>query len=143
MQDEKKNKAIDICIKNNESITPNRLLILDILSATKLPISAYDIHAIVKEKGKNLNISYVYRVIEFWAQLKVLHKISFLNKYILCDNTEEKHTHITNICTSCLTVIETCNKAMGLNLEKSYKNLGLILSPNMNIEIPVICESCQ
>jgi Fur family transcriptional regulator, zinc uptake regulator len=143
MQDEKKNKAIDICIKNNESITPNRLLILDILSATKLPISAYDIHAIVKEKGKNLNISSVYRVIEFWAQLKVLHKISFLNKYILCDNTEEKHTHITNICTSCLTVIETCNKAMGLNLEKSSKNLGLILSPNMNIEIPVICESCQ
>ena len=143
MQDEKKNKAIDICIKNNESITPNRLLILDILSATKLPISAYDIHAIVKEKGKNLNISSVYRVIEFWAQLKVLHKISFLNKYILCDNTDEKHTHITNICTSCLTVIETCNKAMGLNLEKSSKNLGLILSPNMNIEIPVICESCQ
>ena len=37
MQNEKKNKAIDICIKNNESITPNRLLILDILSATKLP----------------------------------------------------------------------------------------------------------
>ena len=143
MQDEKKNKAIDICIKNNESITPNRLLILDILSSTKLPISAYDIHAIVKEKGKNLNISSVYRVIEFWAQLKVLHKISFLNKYILCDNTDEKHTHITNICTSCLTVIETCNKAMGLNLEKSSKNLGLILSPNMNIEIPVICESCQ
>ena len=143
MQNEKKNKAIDICMKQNESITPNRLLILDILLERKLPISAYDINAIVKKRGKNLNISSVYRVIEFWVKLKVIHKISYLNKYILCDNTDEKHTHITNICTSCLSVIETCNKAMGLNLEKSSKSIGVILSPNINIEIPVICESCQ
>tara|TARA_B110000196_G_scaffold97857_1_gene85009 strand:+ start:285 stop:716 length:432 start_codon:yes stop_codon:yes gene_type:complete len=143
MQNDKKNKAIDICMKQNESITPNRLLILDILLERKLPISAYDINAIVKKRGKNLNISSVYRVIEFWVKLKVIHKISYLNKYILCDNTDEKHTHITNICTSCLSVIETCNKAMGLNLEKSSKSIGVILSPNINIEIPVICESCQ
>jgi Fur family transcriptional regulator, zinc uptake regulator len=143
MQNDKKNKAIDICMKQNESITPNRLLILDILLERKLPISAYDINAIVKKRGKNLNISSVYRVIEFWVKIKVIHKISYLNKYILCDNTDEKHTHITNICTSCLSVIETCNKAMGLNLEKSSKSIGVILSPNINIEIPVICESCQ
>ena len=143
MQSDKKNKIIDICIRNNETITPNRLMILDILLDKDLPISAYDINAIVKVKGKSLNISSIYRVIEFWVKLKVIHKISFLNKYILCDNTDEKHTHITNICTSCLSVIETCNKAMGLNLEKSSKSIGVILSPNINIEIPVICESCQ
>ena len=143
MQNDKKNKAIDICMKQNESITPNRLMILDILLDRKLPISAYDINSIVKKRGKNLNISSVYRVIEFWVKLKVIHKISYLNKYILCHNTDEKHTHITNICTSCLSVIETCNKNMGLNLEKSSKNLGVILSPNINIEIPVICENCQ
>ena len=143
MQNDKKNKAIDICMKQNESITPNRLLILDILLERKLPISAYDINAIVKKRGKNLNISSVYRVIEFWVKLKVIHKISYLNKYILCDNTDEKHTHITNICTICLSDIETCNENMGLNLEKSSKNLGVILSPNINIEIPVICGNCQ
>ena len=143
MQNDKKNKAIDICMNENESITPNRLLVLDILLERKLPISAYDINSIAKKRGKNLNISSIYRVIEFWVKLKVIHKISYLNKYILCDNTDEKHTHITNICTSCLSVIETCNENMGLNLEKSSKNLGAILSPNINIEIPVICENCQ
>ena len=40
---------------------------------------------------------------------------------MLCDNTDEKHTHITNICTSCLSVIETCNESMGLNLKESSK----------------------
>ena len=91
----------------------------------------------------NLNISSVYRVIEFWVKLKVIHKISLLNKYMLCDNTDEKHTHITNICTSCLSVIETCNESMGLDLIESSKKLGVVLSPGINIEIPVICQKCQ
>ena len=142
-QENKKNKAINICLDKNETLTPNRLLILDILLGSEIPISAYDINAIIKNKGKNLNISSVYRVIEFWVKLNVVHKISFLNKYMVCDNTDEKHTHITNICTSCLSVIETCNKSMGLDLEKSSKKLGVILSPDVNIEIPIICQKCQ
>ena len=105
IQKNKKNKAINICFDKNETLTPNRLLILDIMLESKIPISAYNINAIVKNKGKNLNISSVYRVIEFWVKLNVVHKISFLNKYMVCDNTDEKHTHITNICTSCLRVI--------------------------------------
>ena len=99
------------------------------------PISAYDINSVIKSRGKNLNISSVYRVIEFWVKLKVIHKISLLNKYMLCDNTDEKHTHITNICTSCLSVIETCNESMGLDLIKSSKKLvancvGFFNTPN-------------
>jgi Fur family zinc uptake transcriptional regulator len=139
----KRNKAIDLCTSHNESLTPNRLIILDIMEENNLAISAYDINSILKKRGKNLNISSIYRVIEFWIKLKVIHKISLLNKFILCKNTDETHTHITNICTTCSNVIETCNKSMGLNLNKSSKNLGVILSPDINIEIPVICRNCQ
>ena len=139
----KKNKAINRCIESNETLTPNRLLILEILLENDKPISAYDINSVIKSREKNLNISSVYRVIEFWVKLKVIHKISLLNKYMLCDNTDEKHTHITNICTSCLSVIESCNKSMGLDLIKSSKKLGVVLSPGINIEIPIICQSCQ
>lgn len=139
----KKNKAINICMEKKESLTPNRLLVLDILLESEIPISAYDINAVIKKRGRNLNISSVYRVIEFWVKLNVIHKISLLNKYMLCDNTDEKHTHITNICTSCLSVIETCNESMGLNLKESSKKLGVILSPDVNIEIPIICQKCQ
>ena len=140
---QKKEKAISLCMEKNESLTPNRLLILDILLESDKPISAYDINSVIRGRGKNLNISSVYRVIEFWVKLNVIHKISYLNKYMLCDNTDEKHTHITNICTSCLTVIETCNESMGLDLKESSKKLGVVLSPDINIEIPVICQKCQ
>ena len=142
-QANKKNKAINRCIDSNETLTPNRLLILEILLENEKPISAYDINSVIKSREKNLNISSVYRVIEFWVKLKVIHKISLLNKYMLCDNTDEKHTHITNICTSCLSVIESCNKSMGLDLIKSSKKLGVVLSPGINIEIPIICQNCQ
>ena len=142
-QADKKKKAINRCLESNETLTPNRLLILEILLENKKPISAYDINAVIKGRGKNLNISSVYRVIEFWVKLKVIHKISLLNKYMLCDNTDEKHTHITNVCTSCLNVIETCNESMGLDLIESSKKLGVVLSPGINIEIPVICQKCQ
>ena len=140
---EKKDKAILICMEKQETLTPNRLLILNILLENEKPISAYDINGIIKKRGKSLNISSVYRVIEFWVKLNVIHKISYLNKYMLCDNTDEKHTHITNICTSCMSVIETCNESMGLDLIKSSKKLGVVISPDINIEIPIICQNCQ
>ena len=142
-QANKKKKAINRCLERNETLTPNRLLILEILLENKKPISAYDINAVIKGRGKNLNISSVYRVIEFWVKLKVIHKISLLNKYMLCENTDERHTHITNVCTSCLNVIQTCNESMGLDLIESSKKLGVVLSPGINIEIPVISHKCQ
>ena len=142
-QTKKKDKAILICMEKQETLTPNMLFILNILLENEKPISAYDISAIIKKRGKNLNISSVYRDIEFWVRLNVIHKISYLKKYMLCDNTDERHTHITNVCTSCMSVIETCNESMGLDLMESSKKLGVLLSPDINIEIPIICENCQ
>lgn len=60
-----KNRAIDLCMANNESLTPNRLVILDIMQEKNLAISAYEINSILKKRRKNLNISSIYRVIEF------------------------------------------------------------------------------
>ena len=139
----KKNKAIQICLESKETLTPNRITILELLLDSEAPISAYDLSTKLKNKGKHLNISTIYRVIDFWIKLKIVHKISLLNKFILCKNPDEIHTHITNICTNCTKVIETCNKNMGLNLDKSSKNLGILLRPNINVEIPVLCSNCQ
>jgi len=138
-----KNKAIQICIDSKESLTPNRISVLEELLKSKKPISAYDLRIQLIKKGKDLNISTIYRVIDFWIKLKIIHKISLLNKFILCSNPDEIHTHITNICTKCSDVIETCNKSMGLNLEKSSNDLGILITPNINLEIPILCVNCK
>ena len=140
---EKKNKAIQICLESKETLTPNRITILELLLDSEIPISAYDLSTKLKNRGKNINISTIYRVIDFWIKLKIVHKISFLNKFILCNNPEEIHTHITNICTKCSKVIETRNEKMELNLDKSSQKLGILLRPNINVEIPVLCNKSQ
>tara|TARA_B100000029_G_scaffold316814_1_gene309216 strand:- start:23 stop:460 length:438 start_codon:yes stop_codon:yes gene_type:complete len=138
-----KDKALQFCVDSKEVITPNRAAILDLLTENDKPIAAYELKEILGKRNKNLNISSIYRVLDFWIKLKIVHKISFLNKYVICANPDEAHTHITNICTKCSSVVETCNENMGLNLEESTKNMGIELTPNINLEIPVLCASCK
>ena len=91
----------------------------------------------------NINISQVYRVLDFWTDLGLIHKISTINKFFLCITPEEKHTHMLNFCTVCEKVFETCNTQMGLNLKKSTAKLDLVLNNTHSIEIPVICPKCN
>ena len=138
-----KNKALQLCLEAREIITPNRVNILDLLIENKDPLAAYEIKDMLKNSNNDLNISSIYRVLDFWIKMKVVHKLSILNKYVLCSNPDEVHTHITNICTKCSSVVETCNENMGLNLKESTKNMGVALTPDINVEIPILCASCK
>ena len=138
-----KNKALQLCLEAREIITPNRASILDLLIKNNKPLAAYELKEMLKDNNKGLNISTIYRVLDFWIKMKVVHKLSILNKYVLCSNPDEVHTHITNICTKCSSVVETCNENMGLNLKESTKNMGVALTPDINVEIPVLCASCK
>ena len=138
-----KNKALQLCLEAREIITPNRASILDLLIKNNKPLAAYELKEMLKDNNKGLNISTIYRVLDFWIKMKVVHKLSILNKYVLCSNPDEVHTHITNICTKCSSVVETCNENMGLNLKESTKNMGVALTPDLNVEIPVLCANCK
>ena len=138
-----KNKALQLCLEAREIITPNRASILDLLIKKNKPLAAYELKEMLKDNNKGLNISTIYRVLDFWIKMKVVHKLSILNKYVLCSNPDEVHTHITNICTKCSSVVETCNENMGLNLKESTKNMGVALTPDINVEIPVLCANCK
>ena len=138
-----KNKALQLCLEAKEIITPNRASILDLLIKKNRPLAAYELKEMLKDNNKGLNISTIYRVLDFWIKMKVVHKLSILNKYVLCSNPDEVHTHITNICTKCSSVVETCNENMGLNLKESTKNMGVALTPDINVEIPVLCANCK
>ena len=50
---EKKNKAIQICLESKETLTPNRITILELLLDSEAPISAYDLSTKLKNRGKN------------------------------------------------------------------------------------------
>ena len=135
---------LNYCLKKKKTLTPSRTLVIKTLSKHKKPISAYELRDEVnKNKHININISQIYRVLEFWINLGLIHKISSINKFLLCTSPDEKHTHMLNFCTVCEKVFETCNKKMGLNLQKSTAKLDLAFNNTRSIEIPVICSKCS
>ena len=135
---------LNFCLKKKKSLTPSRTLVIKTLSQHKRPISAYELRDMVnKNKGVRVNISQIYRVLEFWIDLGLIHKISSINKFLLCVTPDEKHIHMLNYCTVCEKVYETCNERMGLNLKKSTAKLDLAFNNTRSVEIPVICPQCS
>ena len=135
---------LNYCLKKNKSLTPSRNLVIKTLSKYKKPISAYELRDEINNKGDvNINISQIYRVLEFWIDLGLIHKISSINKFLLCTTPDEKHIHMLNFCTVCEKVVETCNEKMGLNLKKSTAKLDLAFNTTRSVEIPVICPQCS
>ncbi len=135
---------LNYCLKYKRSLTPSRTLVIKTLSKHKKPISAYELRDEVNKNANiNINISQIYRVLDFWINLGLIHKISSINKYLLCATPEEKHAHMLNFCTVCENVFETCNKTMGLNLKKSTAKLNLAFNNKHCVEIPVICPQCS
>ena len=135
---------LNYCLKNKKSLTPSRTLVIKALAKHKKPISAYELKDEINNNGNvNINISQIYRVLDFWINLGLIHKISSINKFLLCITPEEKHTHMLNFCTVCEKVIETCNERMGLNFKKSTAKLDLAFNNTRSVEIPVICPQCS
>lgn len=135
---------LEFCLKKKKALTPSRSLIIKTLSKHLKPQSAYELQKeINKSKKNNINISTIYRVLEFWIKLGLIHKISSINKYLICLTPNEKHTHMLNFCTICEKVVETCNEKMGLNFKKSTAKLDLSFNNSQPIEIPVICPECN
>ncbi len=135
---------LSYCLKRKKTLTASRTLVIKTLSRRKKPISAYELRDMInKDRDVKINISQIYRVLEFWIDLGLIHKISSINKFLLCTTPDEKHTHMLNFCTVCEKVFETCNKKMGLNFRKSTAKLNLAFNDTRSIEIPVICPKCS
>jgi Fur family zinc uptake transcriptional regulator len=135
---------LEHCIKKKKSLTASRILVIKTLSKSQKPKSAYDLLKEINDKEKtNLNISTIYRVLEFWIKLGLIHKIAAINKFLVCLTPYEKHTHMLNFCTICERVVETCSEKMGLNLKQSTKKINLSFDSNQSVEIPVICSKCS
>ncbi len=138
-----KSVMLERCYSDKSTMTPKRLLILDTLVELKKPISAYELKDYLNGIGKSLNIASIYRILEFWCGLKLVHRIRLKNKFISCSVPEDKHAHVINFYQRCEKTIESYQKKMGIDIEGGAKTLGLKLENNSHLEIPVYCSSCS
>ncbi|MDG2395454.1 Fur family transcriptional regulator [Candidatus Thioglobus sp.] len=132
-------EAMSKCIQFGKSATQQRMAIIEELSNSKNSISAYDLLEQVQEKGYAYNISTIYRVLDFWIELGLAHKIESNNTYLVCNDSHHNHFHVLFHCLSCEKVEESCKlskKAMFPNM-KNFKPIE-----NQVVELQGLCKNC-
>lgn len=128
------------CEAAQKTITPQRLAILKSLPETGQPISAYTLRDQLMNQAQRYNISTIYRVLDFWVSLGVVHKIDSSSTYMLCQDDHDHHLHVIQTCTECDHVEEACEVSQALTLPTQP---GFEPTPDQVIELKGVCKDCQ
>lgn len=90
-------------------MTPQRRVILQtLLENPDLHLSAEELYALVKEKDSEIGLATIYRTLELFEGLNILHKMNFgdgRSRYELCHLQSEHHHHHL-VCLRCNQILE-------------------------------------
>jgi Fur family zinc uptake transcriptional regulator len=114
--------------------------IIDELCTARKNLSAYDLRDSLKNKGSSFNISTIYRVLDFWIDVGVVHKMDSSNTYLVCNDSHTNHFHVLLHCSNCKSVEESCKVSAQLSLPDSNK---FLIKGGQVIEIDGICKNCK
>ena len=128
------------CATAHKTITPQRLCILQALPDNGRPMTAYSLRDQLMADSKRYNISTIYRVLDFWVSLGVVHKIDSTSAYMRCQDDHDHHLHVIQLCTECQSVEEACAVSQALTLPSQP---GFQPTPNQVIELKGLCKDCR
>ena len=124
-----------------KALTPQRLAIYRALEMAKEPLTAYELRDQVnRQSNESFNISTIYRVLDFWTELGLIHKIDSSNTFIVCNDDHRNHVHILQHCTQCQSVKESCEIS---SLVKMPESASFHIDTNQVIEIQGQCAKCS
>ena len=119
--------------QHGHKITKPRQIIIDIISQSSKPLNPYDI---AKISNNTVNVATVYRTMELFEQLWLIHKIRSVDGYIACDNTHDHHCHHYAVCTNCHKVQEISNHNHNHTLPQDFQ------SDKQVYELTGKCKKC-
>ena len=88
------NALYKLCADRHITLTPLRKEILTILYNKKMPIRAYDILSILKKSYPATEPPSVYRVLNFFIEKNLIHRIDSQNSYVYCASWMSGNSHI-------------------------------------------------
>jgi len=136
-------KLLTLCQEQHIKLTPLRKAVLEILSYSEKPLSAYDVLRGIKNQHPQTEAMTVYRILNLFEQKDLIHKITAINAYAICEKPTHKHSAQLLLC-------DTCGHTKEIN---ENRELELVLNNLLNgyhyklstkpIEILGICQNCQ
>ena len=128
------------CLDSGRSATPQRMTIIDALDSSGKNLSAYELLDLLNDKGQLFNISTIYRVLDFWIEMGIVHKINSSNTYLICNDKHTHHFHLLLQCSNCKSVEESCQISAQLSLPESNK---FSIKDGQVIEFIGLCNNCK
>ena len=134
-------QAEKICQENDVRLTNVRKHVLELIWAGHKPTKAYDLLRGLQKEYPSAKPPTIYRALDFLLEQGLIHKLHRLNAYVGCHSPNQSRPCFFLVCTSCHTVIESCDKAYHTlisNVSKTHQ----FKPKEMTFEIEGICSNC-
>ena len=130
-------------MQNQQVLTKNQKIVLDIVEKSSQPLKAYSILFDVKKKGINAPLQ-VYRALDKLVEIGKIHKIESRNAFIACKNSNCQVSKATafSICESCEDVTEVSNLKLSKYLNNFADKSGMKYN-KYNLEFFGLCKNCK
>lgn len=136
------NKARSFCEQKGARFTPLRAQIYQILLQEDASIGAYDVLDKLKESEDSAKPPTVYRALDFFLDLGLVHKVESTNTFKACHHFGYNHPVQFLICDNCGDVQEISSDGVESTLTaQATENSFQIIS--QTIEAHGICHRCQ
>lgn len=130
--------------ENRPGLTAWRRQVLDVLTAERRSLGAYDIiERIGKTSGRSVAPMSVYRALDFLVENGLAHRLASRNAFLACCHRHCAHeTIVFLICDSCGKVEEATSPPAGAALAEVARTAGFAARAEM-IEVAGTCGACQ
>jgi Fur family zinc uptake transcriptional regulator len=133
-------QAIQILEQNGYKITTPRKQVLELIQKASSPLSPYDLQKMLS-KEEALNPVTIYRVLELFVKLHLVHKVAS-GGFVKCSIPTEEGCHHFVVCNSCGTTKEFAeDQGCHFHLPTSIAKDFTVTSHTY--EIAGICKKCK
>ncbi|MBA2657683.1 MAG: transcriptional repressor [Tatlockia sp.] len=134
---------LNYCATIELKVTSLRKSVLFILWNTLKPLKAYEILDNLMKIKENARPPTVYRVLDYFVENGVVHKIESIQSYTLCHEPEKHYSsEVLMVCNQCHQVKELYDSAMHAFVQKLAEENHFHLGTGA-IELSGICELCS
>jgi Fur family zinc uptake transcriptional regulator len=135
-------EAEKFCLAQGTQLTHLRRLVLENLFKSPGPVKAYDLMENLRAQGHRLTASTIYRILEFFLQNGLVHRVNALNAFVACQEERKvEHNPLILVCPDCQATTEINDEGLYTTIFNRLGDLGFSVKDG-SVEVRGVCRRC-